>query len=156
MQVVRASSSQSTAHRNNFLKSCRFRNLFRLFCHKTFLFLLLSFLFLLQQGKFNPQYMKGSPHSSQRGGAPGSMPVGSKRSQTPDHMLNSGMTDQGGVEMKPLHQVQTSMATSVHSPSVAQKVSRMGVPTPFAGITSVPSPIRYYSWTDSFGNDLNI
>ena len=77
--------------------------------------------------------MKGSPHSSGRGG---------KRSQTPDHMLSSG-GDQG-VEMKPLHQVQTSMAAgNVHSPSVAQKVSRMGVPTPFAGVTSVPSPIRY-------------
>jgi len=87
------------------------------------------------QGKFNPQYMKGSPHSSQRG----------KRSQTPDHMLASNEMQQGGggVEMKPLHQVQTSMASNIHSPSVAQKVSRMGVPTPFAGVTSVPSPIRY-------------
>jgi len=87
------------------------------------------------QGKFNPQYMKGSPHSSQRG----------KRSQTPDHMLASSEMQQGGggVEMKPLHQVQTSMASNIHSPSVAQKVSRMGVPTPFAGVTSVPSPIRY-------------
>ena len=51
--------------------------------------------------------------------------------------------------MKPLHQVQTSMASNIHSPSVAQKVSRMGVPTPFAGVTSVPSPIRY-----SFSNLL--
>jgi len=87
------------------------------------------------QGKFNPQYMKGSPHSSQRG----------KRSQTPDHMLASNEMQQGGggVEMKPLHQVQTSMASNIHSPSIAQKVSRMGVPTPFAGVTSVPSPIRY-------------
>ena len=87
------------------------------------------------QGKFNPQYMKGSPHSSQRGG---------KRSQTPDHMLAS--SDQG-VEMRPLQQrsqvQQTSIAPgSVQSPSVAQKVSRMGIPTPFAGVTSVPSPIR--------------
>ena len=90
--------------------------------------------FYQQQGKFNPQYMKGSPHSSQRGG---------KRSQTPDHMLGPG-DPSGGVEMKPLHQVQTSMAAGgVHSPSVAQKVSRMGVPTPFAGVTSVPSPIRF-------------
>ena len=90
---------------------------------------------ILQQGKFNPQYMKGSPHSSQRG----------KRSQTPDHMLASNEMQQGGggVEMKPLHQVQTSMASNIHSPSIAQKVSRMGVPTPFAGVTSVPSPIRY-------------
>ena len=92
----------------------------------------------LQQGKFNPQYMKGSPHSSQRG----------KRSQTPDHMLASNEMQQGpgGVEMKPLHQVvqQTSLtsASSVQSPSVAQKVSRMGVPTPFAGATAVPSPMR--------------
>ena len=59
-------------------------------------------------------------------------------------MLSS--TDQG-VEMRPLQQqrpqVQTSIATgSVQSPSVAQKVSRMGIPTPFAGVTSVPSPIR--------------
>lgn len=94
----------------------------------------ISFVFL-QQGKFNPQYMKGSPHSSQRG----------KRSQTPDHMLASNEMQQGGggVEMKPLHQVQTSMASNIHSPSIAQKVSRMGVPTPFAGVTSVPSPIRY-------------
>ena len=85
-----------------------------------------------QQGKFNPQYMKGSPHSSQKVGKAG-------RSQTPDHMLSS---DQG-VEMKPLHQVQTSLASNVQSPSVAQKVSRMGVPTPFAGASaSVPSPIR--------------
>ena len=77
--------------------------------------------------------MKGSPHSSQRG----------KRSQTPDHMLTSNEMQQGGgVEMKPLHQVQTSMASNVHSPSVAQKVTRMGVPTPFAGVTSVLSPIR--------------
>merc|ERR1712029_264027 len=46
--------------------------------------------------------------------------------------------------MKPLHQVQTSLASNVQSPSVAQKVSRMGVPTPFAGATAaVPSPIRY-------------
>merc|ERR1719369_60617 len=34
-------------------------------------------------------------------------------------------------------------AGNVQSPSVAQKISRMGVPTPFAGVTSVPSPIRY-------------
>lgn len=78
-------------------------------------------------GKFNPQYMKGSPNQRNSG----------KRSQTPDHLIN----EQGGVEMKPLHQVQTG-AGNVHSPSVAQKVSRMGVPTPFAGVTSVPSPIR--------------
>ena len=91
--------------------------------------------FYLQQGKFNPQYMKGSPHSSQRGGS------GKTRSQTPDHMLSSDHA--GGVEMKPLHQVQTSLASNVQSPSVAQKVSRMGVPTPFAGATAaVPSPIR--------------
>jgi len=92
-------------------------------------------------GKFNPQYMKGSPHSSQRGGG--------KRSQTPDHMLSSG--DQG-VEMRPLQrdqrqqqqQTQSSLTGgNVQSPSVAQKVSRMGIPTPFAGVTSVPSPIRY-------------
>ena len=79
--------------------------------------------------------MKGSPHSSQRGGS------GKTRSQTPDHMLSSDHG--GGVEMKPLHQVQTSLASNVQSPSVAQKVSRMGVPTPFAGATAaVPSPIR--------------
>lgn len=87
-----------------------------------------SFKNAAQAGKFNPQYMKGSPN--QRGSG--------KRSQTPDHMIN----DQGGVEMKPLHQVQTGGGGNVHSPSVAQKVSRMGVPTPFAGVTSVPSPIR--------------
>ena len=85
--------------------------------------------------------MKGSPHSSQRDQPRGS---GGKRSQTPDHMLSSDHA--GGVEMKPLHQVvqQTSLtsgASSVQSPSVAQKVSRMGVPTPFAG-QAVPSPIR--------------
>ena len=87
--------------------------------------------------------MKGSPHSSQRQG---------KRSQTPDHML-AAQADQGGVEMKPLHQVVQTAACnagggqqqhSVQSPSVAQKISRMGVPTPFAGVTSVPSPVRYY------------
>ena len=86
--------------------------------------------------------MKGSPHSSQRGGG------GGKRSQTPDHMLSSG--DQG-VEMRPLQrdqrqqqqQTQSSLTGgNVQSPSVAQKVSRMGIPTPFAGVTSVPSPIR--------------
>ena len=95
---------------------------------------------ILFQGKFNPQYMKGSPHSSQRGG-------GSKRSQTPEHMLSSG---EQGVEMRPLQrdqrqqqQTQSSLTGgSVQSPSVAQKVSRMGIPTPFAGVTSVPSPIR--------------
>ena len=79
--------------------------------------------------------MKGSPHSSQRQG---------KRSQTPDHML-AAQADQG-VEMKPLHQVVQTSSTagqhSVQSPSVAQKISRMGVPTPFAGVTSVPSPVR--------------
>ena len=84
--------------------------------------------------------MKGSPHSSQRD-QPRS---GGKRSQTPDHMLSTDHS--GGVEMKPLHQVvqQTSLtsASSVQSPSVAQKVSRMGVPTPFAGATAVPSPMR--------------
>ena len=98
-------------------------------------------IFSLFQGKFNPQYMKGSPHSSQRGGG------GGKRSQTPDHMLSSG--DQG-VEMRPLQrdqrqqqQTQSSLTGgNVQSPSVAQKVSRMGIPTPFAGVTSVPSPIR--------------
>ena len=42
------------------------------------------FIYFLQQGKFNPQYMKGSPHSSQR----------AKRSQTPDHMLASNEMQQ--------------------------------------------------------------
>ena len=84
--------------------------------------------------------MKGSPHSSQR-----DQQRSGKRSQTPDHMLST-VDHSGGVEMKPLHQVvqQTSLtsASSVQSPSVAQKVSRMGVPTPFAGATAVPSPMR--------------
>nr|XP_040578657.1 LOW QUALITY PROTEIN: palmitoyltransferase ZDHHC8B-like [Lepeophtheirus salmonis] len=80
------------------------------------------------QGKFNPQYAKGSPHPSQ---TRGSSVSAAKRSQTPDPLLGESL------EMRSMENPQSSSTVTgssvLTSPQISQKVTRMGgVPTPFA------------------------
>eukprot|EP00095_Tigriopus_kingsejongensis_P007921 maker-scaffold1210_size55525-snap-gene-0.22 protein:Tk07921 transcript:maker-scaffold1210_size55525-snap-gene-0.22-mRNA-1 annotation:"palmitoyltransferase zdhhc5" len=82
------------------------------------------------QGKFNPQYGKGSPHPSQK--------KSNNRAPTPEHYLNSGGQPES-LEMRALGRNQGTSPTS-------HKMARMGgVATPFASQAAVPapSPARY-------------
>ncbi|XP_059090491.1 palmitoyltransferase ZDHHC8-like isoform X1 [Tigriopus californicus] len=95
------------------------------------------------QGKFNPQYGKGSPHPSQKKSSAG----GGNRSQTPEQYLNSRAQPSESVEMRPImsNAGNPNGRPQVSSPT-SHKMSRMGgIATPFAGQPGMPAsvPARY-------------